>query len=84
MVLYSQEVIILKFRNSDGRKAPTLSNIGQVPVAKTYSDDVSCCVLAVRLVVLLRGVRLLQGLQFQLRGQEGAEIWDGARACCDH
>lgn len=51
---------------------------------QTYIDDVSCCVLAVCLVVLLRGVCLLQSLQFQFRGQEGAKIRDDAWLCCDH
>ena len=39
-----------------------LSDMEQVPSVETYSDDVSCCVLAVCLVVLLRRVRLLQSL----------------------
>lgn len=56
----------------------------QVPDMETYSNGVSCCVLAISLVILLRGVRLLQSLQFQLWGQEGTEIWDGARLRCDY
>ncbi len=62
----------------------TLSDTKQVAVVNTYSDDVSCCVLTVCLVILLRWVCLLQGLQFQLWGQEGAEIWDGAWSGCYH
>lgn len=51
---------------------------------KTYSDDIPCRVLAVRLVVLLWWIGLLKTLQFQLRGQEGTKIWNWTRPRCDH
>lgn len=60
------------------------SALEPLQVLQTHTDDVPCCVVAVRLIVLLGRVRLLQSLQFQLWGQEGAQVGDGAGLRCDH